>query len=188
MGLNWTDISGNLPDAPTNAFAVDNNHPNYLYLGTEVGMFVSSNTGQSWEVLGEGLPLVTIGDIKIHPTDNFLVAGTYGRGMYKINLDNVVGIQSDENEIIADNFILEQNYPNPFNPYTTIKFSLPDSRFTVLKVFDVLGNEISTLVNEDKQSGIHSVDFDATGLSSGTYFYRIEAGSFSETKKMIVLK
>jgi photosystem II stability/assembly factor-like uncharacterized protein len=188
MGANWTDISSNLPDAPVNAFAVDNNHQNYLYLGSDVGMYVSSNTGQSWQFLGEGLPVVTIGDIKIHPTDNFLVAGTYGRSMYKIDLDLVVGIQSDQNKIISDEFKLEQNYPNPFNPETSLKYTVGSRQFVSLKVYDILGKEVATLVNEEKPAGIYIVQFDAGSLSSGTYLYRIKSGNYSETRKMVLLK
>jgi ligand-binding sensor domain-containing protein len=69
---------------------------NRLYLGSDVGMYVSFDTGQSWEVLGEGLPVLPIGDIKIHPTENFLVAGTYGRSMYKIDLNLITDVENDQ--------------------------------------------------------------------------------------------
>jgi len=95
-----------------------------------------------------------------------------------------------------NNFKLEQNYPNPFNPTTKIKFTIPSviasgakqSQMVTLKVYDVLGNEIATLVNEEKSSGRYEVSFNGSGLSSGIYFYTINAGSFGETKKMILLK
>lgn len=97
---------------------------------------------------------------------------------------------------IPDEFILEQNYPNPFNPTTTIKFTIPGEesghtftlRFTKLKVFDNLGREVATIVNEYKPPGIYSVSFDAGKLSSGIYFYRLTADNFSQTKKMILIK
>jgi hypothetical protein len=82
----------------------------------------------------------------------------------------------------------EQNYPNPFNPSTTISWQLPVDAFVSLKVYDVLGNEVASLVNEEKPAGIYEVEFDASTLSSGTYFYRLEAGSFVQTRKMILLK
>ncbi|MCH7963543.1 MAG: T9SS type A sorting domain-containing protein [Bacteroidetes bacterium] len=93
-------------------------------------------------------------------------------------------------------FILSQNYPNPFNPTTKIKFTIPSvgtSRYSgtvsvQLKVYDVLGNEVATLVNENKPAGSYEVEFDGTDLISGIYFYRIEAGSFIKTKKMILIK
>jgi Concanavalin A-like lectin/glucanases superfamily/Secretion system C-terminal sorting domain len=83
---------------------------------------------------------------------------------------------------------LEQNYPNPFNPVTNIKFSIPDRQFVTLKIFDVLGRHVGTLVKENMAAGNYVVDFDASRLSSGVYFYQLEAGSFFETKKMLLVK
>jgi hypothetical protein len=94
-------------------------------------------------------------------------------------------------------FSLEQNYPNPFNPSTRIEFIVPANviesetkkfQLVTLKVYDVLGNEIATLVNEEKPAGSYDVKFDASQLSSGIYFYKLKAGSFVGTKKMLLLK
>ncbi len=85
-------------------------------------------------------------------------------------------------------FYLFQNYPNPFNPSTTIKYSIPSSEFVTLKVFDLIGNEVATLVNEDKPAGNYEAKFNAVELSSGIYFYTLKAGNFIETRKMILLK
>jgi len=192
QGATWTDISSNLPDTPVNAFAVDPVEPSRLYLGSDVGMYVSYNSGQSWWVLGEGLPVLPIGDIKIHPTTRELVAGTYGRSMYKIDLNAIPTFVEPADQIVST-FNLEQNYPNPFNPSTKIKYSIPSvgaslMKFVQLKVYDVLGNEIVTLVSEEKSAGTYEVNFNATGLTSGIYFYKLKTGSFSQTKKMILLK
>jgi len=83
---------------------------------------------------------------------------------------------------------LSQNYPNPFNPTTKINFAIPKSGFVTLKIYDILGREIKTLVNEIKQAGNYTVDFNASEFSSGVYFYRLEAGAFSETKRMLMIK
>ncbi|MEW6655066.1 MAG: T9SS type A sorting domain-containing protein, partial [Bacteroidota bacterium] len=85
-------------------------------------------------------------------------------------------------------FNLEQNYPNPFNPATTISFSLPSKTFVSLKVFDALGREVSILVSEELPAGTYSSQWNASGLPSGVYFYRLQAGSFVDTKKLILLK
>jgi len=85
-------------------------------------------------------------------------------------------------------FSLEQNYPNPFNPSTTIEYSIPQNSLVTLKVYDVLGREVATLVNEQNEAGKHTVEFDASKLNSGVYFYKIESGNFIETKKMILVK
>ncbi|MBK9097147.1 MAG: T9SS type A sorting domain-containing protein [bacterium] len=104
---------------------------------------------------------------------------------------------NDEKKSISD-FHLEQNYPNPFNPSTKIKYTIPASSlnpfskgkgtFVTLKVYDILGNEVATLVNEEQQTGGYEIEFAAEGLTSGIYFYKLQAGSFSETKKMILLR
>ena len=92
----------------------------------------------------------------------------------------------DENYL--NEFSLNQNYPNPFNPRTSIQYKLVNTQFVSLKVYDVLGNEIATLVNEEKPAGVYKLNFNALNLTSGVYFYRLEAGTFNETRKMILLK
>jgi len=89
---------------------------------------------------------------------------------------------------LPSKFLLNQNYPNPFNPSTAISYRLPTNTLVVLRVFDVLGREVETLVNERQNLGSHSVTFDASNLSSGVYFYRLEAGTYSATKKLLLLK
>jgi len=95
------------------------------------------------------------------------------------------GIQTVE---IPNYYSLAQNYPNPFNPSTQIKYSVPKAVNVSIKVFDVLGKEVATLVNETKQPGFYTVDFNASGFASGIYFYRIDAGEFSAIKKMVLIK
>ena len=84
--------------------------------------------------------------------------------------------------------MLYDNYPNPFNPSTTIRYSIPEASFTTLKIYDALGNEVSSLVNETKSAGTYEVEFNASDFSSGIYYYTLKAGSFTETKKMILMK
>ena len=100
---------------------------------------------------------------------------------------SIVGIVTFSNEIPTE-FGLIQNYPNPFNPSTKINYQIPEISFVTLKVYDVLGNEIATLVNEEKPIGSYEVEFNAKSLPSGIYFYRLQAGSFVETKKMVLMK
>ncbi|MCW8810557.1 MAG: T9SS type A sorting domain-containing protein, partial [Ignavibacteriaceae bacterium] len=109
--------------------------------------------------------------------------------------DSITNVDSKEDGLVNE-FRLEQNYPNPFNPSTKIKYTIPSviasgakqSHFVSLKIYDVLGNEVATLVNEYKQSGSYEIEFNAAGLSSGIYFYKLQAGGFIETKKMILLR
>ena len=94
----------------------------------------------------------------------------------------------DHGNISPSAFSLSQNYPNPFNPATTINYQIPELSFVQFKVFDVLGNEIAILVNEEKLAGEYEVEFNGKELTSGIYFYQLEAGNFIQTKKMILLK
>ncbi len=86
------------------------------------------------------------------------------------------------------NFLLEQNYPNPFNPSTTIRYNLPNESKVKLILFNILGEEIRILVDEFNESGVHTIDVDGRDLNSGIYLYKIEAGTFVQTRKMILLK
>jgi hypothetical protein len=85
-------------------------------------------------------------------------------------------------------FILGQNYPNPFNPVTTIKYELPKSSVVSLAVFDILGREVSVLVNERRDAGVYEVRFDGSNLASGMYFYRLQAGDYVATKRFLLVK
>ena len=87
-----------------------------------------------------------------------------------------------------DDYSLEQNYPNPFNPSTVIRYNLPEESNVSLKVFDVLGNEIETLINKPQTAGSYEINFNASKLSNGIYFYQLTSNGFSKTLKMIVLK
>ena len=107
-------------------------------------------------------------------------------GYYQCVWDTPTNIEDED--IFVNPFSLSQNYPNPFNPSTKIKYSVPQSSIVLLKVFDVLGDEIATLVDEEKPAGTYEVEFDGNGLTSGLYFYRLQAGSFVATKKMLLMK
>ncbi len=186
-GQTWQNISSNLPDAPINAFDLDPNRPNVLFVGSDVGAYVSFNTGGSWQFLGQGLPMVSVYDFKVHPTANYLVAGTHGRSMYKIDLSQVVGVNQLSSEVPAG-YELGQNYPNPFNPATKISYKIREAADVKLTVFDIAGRSVAELVNSKQQAGSYEVDFNAGSLSSGVYLYRLEAGGVSLSKKLLLVK
>ncbi|MBK6504850.1 MAG: T9SS type A sorting domain-containing protein [Ignavibacteria bacterium] len=193
-GQTWQDISSNLPDAPINAFDIDPLRPNVLFVGSDVGAYVSFNSGGSWQFLGSGLPMVSVYDFKIHPTANYLVAGTHGRSMYKIDLAQVVGVSSNASEV-PNGFELYQNYPNPFNPSTKIRYKLlanaggQGANFISLKVHDITGRQVDELVNLRQIAGEYEVEFFAGNLSSGVYFYSLSVnGGVMDVKKMTVVK
>ncbi len=106
---------------------------------------------------------------------------------FKSIIDNSVANVAEDKKIVTD-YYLSEAYPNPFNPSTRINYTIPTSGLVILKVFDVLGREVQTLVNEAQTKGKHEITFNANGLSSGIYFYRLESGGFIFTKKMILLR
>ncbi|MBT8378950.1 MAG: T9SS type A sorting domain-containing protein [Ignavibacteria bacterium] len=124
--------------------------------------------------------------------ENYVDLGGSGMGSIYASLtvefipDIITDVEKSQG-IILD-YSLEQNYPNPFNPTTKIKYQIPELSFVTLKVFDVLGNEITTLVNKERPGGSYDIEFNATGLPSGIYFYQLQAGHFVTIKKMVLMK
>jgi hypothetical protein len=201
-GKTWQDISSNLPDAPVNVIVVDPAYSNFLYVGTDVGAYHSSNFGQSWSALGEGLPMVSVYDIVIHPQLRRLVAGTHGRSMYALELSSLTNIE-EQNNLVPSSPILAQNYPNPFlsgakprlagNPETTIEFTLPAVAPITLRIYNLNGQLIRTLLNESRPAGRHLVSWngrDDAGhdVASGVYLYRLQVEKFMQQKTMILAR
>ena len=149
--------------------------------GTNFGIFPQQQTG--------GLPHAQIYDLEVKNIQNGyeLWISCASRGVAVLKVETIISNQEEKKNLPTD-FVLNQNYPNPFNPATTISFSIPSPGFISLKVYDILGNEVAILVNEEKPAGNYEVRFDASSLTSGTYFYRFSAGSFTEVKKMILVK
>lgn len=188
-GDSWTDISDNLPDIPTPAVIVDPNNTNHIYVGTDVGVFVSTTGGGSWQDFNNGLPdVVQAMDLNYTNVNNVLRVMTHGNGAYERKFLSQIPTDSEDIPAMVSGFKLEQNYPNPFNPITNLSFVIGYSSFVSIKIYDAIGNEIKTLVNKEMPAGTHNVTFDASGLPSGTYFYRLEAGSYVETRKMVLIK
>jgi hypothetical protein len=162
--------------------------PFILQVGSScVDMGDTNNVNNDWEDPDNlGFPL--------HPALGTLRndMGAYGGNQYKsmpyMQMDDLVSGIEDENGTIANKFSLNQNYPNPFNPSTTIEFTLPKSEFTTLKVYNILGKEVSSLVSNNLNPGNHTYTFDGTNLASGIYYYQLMAGEFHQVKKMILLR
>uniref|UniRef100_A0A7V2ZIP6 T9SS type A sorting domain-containing protein n=1 Tax=Ignavibacterium album TaxID=591197 RepID=A0A7V2ZIP6_9BACT len=137
--------------------------------------------GVPWSIIASDFDLDGRTDIAITSTsDSLYVLYNLGGG--------TVGVRDQEVTEIPTSFSLSQNFPNPFNPTTTIQYSLPQAEDVTLKVYNLLGEEVKTLVNDYQQAGKHSVQINVNNLPSGVYFYRIQAGNFVQTKKMILIK
>lgn len=160
--------------------------------GFEIERLISENSlAQNWERIGYVEGNGTTAEPKNY---NFIDKETpEGKVQYRLKQIDFDGSFNYSNTIeveinYPDDYILFQNYPNPFNPVTVISFQIPTKSYVSLKIYDLLGNEITTLVDEEKNSGVYSVNFDANKSASGIYFYEFKAGDFRETKTMLLLK
>lgn len=113
---------------------------------------------------------------------------TVAAGMIPLSTPNISYKGAITNDVLPLAFKLFQNFPNPFNAQTVFEYALPEAAFVTIEVFDLMGRKIKTLVNQQQQAGYHSITWDTGKRASGTYFYKIQAGEFTETKKMTLLK
>lgn len=196
-GASWTNISGNLeqnPDGSGNgpscrwAASVNSNGTMKYFVATSTGLYSTSTLNGNSTVWAQEGPN-TIGNVvctmvKGRDADDFVAVATHGIGIF-----SSTGVTSVNNgSTFPDDYSLSQNYPNPFNPATTIDFSLPAAGNVRLVLFDALGEEVDVIAEKDFSAGYHSINYNASDLPSGIYFYRIEAGSFVQSKKMILMK
>lgn len=159
---------------------------NYIFAAANGGVYFSSNNGVNWTAVNQGLS-GAVGFNRLYLTSNYLFGSSSG-GVWRRTLSDLISVISNTSNNIPVEYSLSQNYPNPFNPVTRINFNLQKNGFVSLKVFDIVGREMQTLVNENKPAGSYSIDFNGSEFSSGVYFYRIEANGFSDVKRMILVK
>lgn len=185
-GLNWTDISGGLPNIAANSIILRTAPPRMLFAGTDFGVYYSTNEGVSWVGFNSGLPLVEVYDMKYKVANNLLLIATHGRGCWTYDISTVTGINPIRG--IVHEFKLNQNYPNPFNPSTRITFDILKDSFVKLIIYDELGREIKSIINQVLKSGRYETQWNASNNPSGVYFYKLTAGDYSDTKKMILVR
>ena len=186
----WHPLNDGLTN-PT-VMALAHNDMQSIYAGTDGGgififQFIVASKFMTWQPVNTGLSDLSI--ISLADNEQYLFAGTKSSGVWKRpHIEMFTSVSSPDNSIPA-RFKLEQNYPNPFNPTTTINFTLAKNGKVSLKVFDILGREVATLVNEELKAGVlHQATFNASRLASGLYFYRLDAGSHSLVKKLVLMK
>ena len=188
-GDTWQDIGAGLPDVPTNAIIVDPLYPHNLYLGNDLGVYISDDYGNNWGFFSEGLNEAVIAqDFSISGSNRKIRVATHGNGAYERNLAaSPVGVVTEKE--VPSSFALKQNYPNLFNPQTTIEFQLSDPGPVTLTIYNELGQTVKTLIrNEWKQSGIYKMSWKPENQASGTYIYTLKAGGHTQTKTMIYIK
>jgi len=189
-GTTWTSVSlGGTGTTTNSAIKWINGTNTCYYLGqisTGSLIYKSTNSGLNWTAmtLPAGLNLFHFDFVRVGTTVTGYATSTTGQ---IIKLTDVVTSIEPET-VLPQSYSLKQNYPNPFNPSTKISFDVAKSGFVSLKIYNLLGKEISTLVNENYNAGSHTVDFNASNLSSGVYFYTLEVNGYKETKQMLMIK
>jgi hypothetical protein len=181
-GVNWiytTSLNNNW----VYAIALYNNHQ---FAGTlDQGVFYSINNFSTWEQVNQGLIDLNIRVLYIF--NNFIFAGTGNSGVFRRSLSDIVSLRNLSLEL-PKKYLLSQNFPNPFNPSTSIKYQIVENSFVTLKIYNILGSEVKTIVKENQNPGIYELTVDGSNLSSGVYFYRLETENFSDVKKMVLIK
>jgi len=182
-GTSWTEVNTGLTSTTVYTLAPSGTN---LFAGTSGGgVFLSTNNGTNWTEVNTGLTDLTIRAFAISSPNLF--AGT-GGGVWRRPLSEIITSVEALSTDLPTHFSLDQNYPNPFNPATTISFSLPSRSFVLLKVFDALGREVDVLLSEELSAGTYSQQWTPKGLSTGVYLYRLQAGNFVKTNKLILLR
>jgi len=178
-GTTWEEII--ISDDSFYTSAIICNSVNEIYVGTTKGIYFSEDNGDSWTQLNNGLGRKSVISLDFD-SDGYLYAGTESNGVFR----SVDTIDIDDN--YSSQIVFDQNFPNPFNSETTIHLFLSNQSFVSLKIYDLFGREIATLVDQELSSGHHKFDWDASNLPSNIYFYQVKSGNFTETKKMIFIK
>jgi len=183
-GTNWTQTA--LTTNSVISLAVSGNN---IFAGTggTNGVYLSTNNGASWIQKNQGFNVVP-GVWALLIANNYIFAGTYlNPSVWRRSYSEIIGIQNISSEI-PPGFSLSQNYPNPFNPATTIRYAIPRNGNVRLTVFDALGREVETFVNEKQSAGTYEAVWDASQYSSGVYFYKLTTDYYNDTKRMLLIK
>jgi hypothetical protein len=183
-GTSWTAVDAGLTNSSVMSFYVSGTN---LFCGTlGGGVFLSTNNGASWTAVNSGMTNANVNSLAVSGTNLF--AGTQGTGVFRRPLSEMITSVGPWPSELPGEFQLMQNYPNPFNPTTVVRFQLPVASMVRLAVYDILGREVAVLVNERMDAGVHEIKFDGSNLASSVYLYRIQAGDFVQTRKLLLLK
>jgi photosystem II stability/assembly factor-like uncharacterized protein len=183
-GTTWSQT--NLNNQDIFSLAVNGNN---VFAGalSPNSFYVSNDNGTNWIQRNEGLIITSRVD-GLMIFNNYIFAGTWGNGVWRRPLGELIGIKPIS-EQIPSHFDLEQNYPNPFNPTTKIQFDISETHSNAsLRIYDILGREMETIVNEQLNAGTYEVEWNASNYPSGVYYYKLIVGDYTDTKKMVLVK
>ena len=187
-GITWGATTA--PPGTGSIFGVDGGANNFVITRGNA-IHRTSNNGTNWSTIFTHSSTTTVFygmDLTLSSTGCPVGWAVGSTGVIIKVTSTLLGINNNNTNGIPTEYQLAQNYPNPFNPSTKISYALPKSGLVTLKIYDIVGREVSTLVNEVKTAGSHIVEFNASNYASGTYFYRLQNNDFTETKKMLLVK
>ena len=194
FGASWSDVTGDLPDVPTTSVAIDPDFPDHVYVGNDIGAYVSLDGGVSWSAFQEGMAdAAMVVSLSVSPLNRMLRAATHGRGAFERPLVEPSTVITDGSPAAPADFVLQPNYPNPFNPATTIAFRIAETVRVTLTVYDLTGRRVATLVDGSLPPGRHSVRWEGKNdrgesVASGTYLYRLQAGERVRARTMTLAR
>jgi hypothetical protein len=182
IGVIWQSINNGITGSGLDLIWLEDD----IVASTSEGIFHLKSGSNTWSLRSEGLNDSIVGNLAIHSNELFVISSS--GTIWHRPISEITSVEEEQVDEMPTEFLLSQNYPNPFNPNTVIGYQLPISGDVTLKIFDILGNEIAILINDYKLAGKYEIEFNAASLPSGVYFYRIQADSFVELKKMILIK
>ncbi|MBK8550399.1 MAG: T9SS type A sorting domain-containing protein [Ignavibacteria bacterium] len=188
FGLNWNQIpNGSWTTSGFSEISINTAGHIFASIGNEI--YVTTDMGSTWTLRNSGLASSAVLNKFFFNDAGYLFGTTYYNGVFRSTNSTLTSLSSQVNSS-PEGFRLEQNYPNPFNPGTVIRYSIPENSFVTLKIYDVLGHEVATLVNENQNRGTYNYQLSIVNyqLSSGIYFYKLETDNFTETRRMILVK
>jgi photosystem II stability/assembly factor-like uncharacterized protein len=188
-GGSWVPVNNGITNIINNCFAMDAIN---LFVGGDSGIFFSNNNGDNWIKRNQGFNTIPVVR-SLLIMNGYIFSGT-SQSVWRRSLSEIITNTNNTLETVPESYSLFQNYPNPFNPCTVIRFEIQKSEFSsqnsavTLIIYDLMGREVQTLVNDILQPGMYETTFDGSNYSSGVYFYQMRVGDFCVTKRLILLK
>jgi hypothetical protein len=186
MGATWEDVTGDFPDQPVNAIAVDPQNTSLWFVGTDVGVWASANGGAHWEPFETGFPNAVVADLEIQDSSRKLRAGTHGRGLWEVDLTGATGVAPTITESI--NLMFDPPYPNPAGDGAILRYAARNPGNVTLHVYDVQGRLVSRVADHVADGIIRQLRWDASGVPDGVYFARLSSNGQEKTQKLIVVR
>jgi photosystem II stability/assembly factor-like uncharacterized protein len=188
-GASWIDIGSGLPDIPASAVEVDPDYPEVIYVGTDLGVYISVNGGDSWELFTNGMPMAMVNDLKVFHPGRTLRAATHGNGAFERDLFDPTLLGTDGGPAAASPpSVTLRVYPNPLSSDSRIEFTLLEGGRVRVLLFDVNGRRVAQLLDESKLAGTHGLPIDAGRLATGVYYVRLETDADVALSRVVYLR